>query len=98
MKRLKLLVRFQSGGTPPTTELVYWNGDLPWISPKDMKSLHISDTEDHITEAAVMDSATTAVGEKTALIVVRSGILRHTIPVAVTTRRMAINQDIKALV
>lgn len=35
---------------------------------------------------------------KSILVVVRSGILQHTLPVAITTKNMAINQDLKALI
>jgi type I restriction enzyme S subunit len=97
-QRLKYLVQFVSGGTPDTARLEYWGGTIPWVSPKDMKSMMLIDTEDHITEPALVESATSAVSEGTVLLVVRSGILRHTIPVAVTGSRMAINQDIKGLV
>lgn len=97
-KRLKSCVRFVSGGTPSKEVLAYWQGSIPWVSPKDMKVDVISDTEDHISEAAVEDSATTLVPARTVLVVVRSGILRHSLPVAVTSRPMTINQDIKALV
>lgn len=36
--------------------------------------------------------------ENSVLVVVRSGILKHTLPVCVATRPVAINQDIKALI
>lgn len=96
-KRLKLLFRLMGGGTPSKDHPEYWIGDMPWVSSKDMKADLIIDTEDHISEDAVRDSATNVVPAGTILIVARSGILRHTIPVAITGRRVAINQDIKAV-
>ena len=96
-KRLKYLFSMVSGGTPSKDVLEYWMGDIPWVSPKDMKSESIEDTEDHISEEAVKKSATNRVPSGTLLIVSRSGILRHTIPVAITRRAMALNQDLKAL-
>lgn len=98
VERLKFAFRFISGGTPPTGHFQYWNGSLPWVSPKDMNSLNLEDTQDHITEEAVRKSATNTVPEGAALMVVRSGILRHSIPATVAQRRMAINQDIKGLI
>jgi type I restriction enzyme, S subunit len=65
---------------------------------KDMKSEVIEDSADHITEEAVSASATRMVPAGAVLIVVRSGILRHTIPVAITARPVALNQDMKALI
>ena len=51
-----------------------------------------------ITEKALQESTTNLVPENTIIIVVRSGILQHTLPVAKTKKPMAINQDIKALI
>ncbi len=98
VKKLKFVVSFYGGGTPSKGNFDYWTGDIPWVSPKDMKSEFIMDTEDHITEEAVMESATCLIQPGAVLLVVRSGILRHTIPVAVNVRPVALNQDMKALV
>lgn len=97
-RRLKYLVEFSGGGTPSKAESSFWGGDIPWVSPKDMKSDVIADSADHITEDAVRSSATRIVPEGSVLIVVRSGILRHTIPVAIAGRPVALNQDMKALI
>lgn len=96
-KKLKFVVSFYGGGTPSKGNSDYWTGDIPWVSPKDMKSEFITDTEDHITEEAVKESATRMIHPGAVLLVVRSGILRHTIPVAVNIRPVALNQDMKAL-
>ena len=32
------VVRIQSGSTPSTTEESNWNGNIPWITPKDLSS------------------------------------------------------------
>ena len=85
------------GGTPNKSVAAYWNGEIPWISPKDMKVERVTDAEDHISEAAVVESATRLLPEGSVLVVTRSGILRHTLPVAVTDRAVALNQDLKAL-
>jgi hypothetical protein len=82
LKRLKYLGRFVGGGTPAKENLDYWNGDIPWVSPKDMKGPRVSDSEDHITQAGLEGSSTRLVPARSVLIVFRSGIRRHTIPVA----------------
>ncbi len=97
-KKLKFLFRQTSGGTPAKEIAAYWIGDIPWVSPKDMKCSVISDTEDHISAQAIRESATTLVPRDTLLLVVRSGILRHSIPVALAGCSVTINQDIKALI
>jgi type I restriction enzyme M protein len=86
-----------SGGTPSKQNPDFWKGDIPWVSPKDMKMDFISDAEDHISKAAVEDSATKIVPAGTVLCVVRSGILQHSFPVGLTLVPVAFNQDIIAL-
>ena len=88
----------RSGGTPSTAEEAYWEGDIPWVSAKDMKVLRIKDTEDHISDEAVRASATSLVPRGTVLLVARSGILKRTLPVGLSEREVAINQDIKGLI
>jgi type I restriction enzyme S subunit len=87
------------GGTPSRSIAAYWtNGSIPWVSPKDMKAAIITDTQDHITQAAVTGSATKYVPVGSVLMVVRSGILRHTFPVAVNADQVTVNQDLRALI
>ncbi|MBU2889142.1 N-6 DNA methylase [Celeribacter halophilus] len=86
-----------SGGTPSKANESYWQGDIPWVSPKDMKADVITDTADHISAEAVSNSATSLVPPGTILCVVRSGILKHSFPVAIAGREVAFNQDLVAL-
>jgi len=94
---LKYLCSFYGGGTPSKDNLAFWKGDIPWVSPKDMKTQLLCDTEDHITETAVENSSTQMIEEGSLLIVVRSGILQHTIPVTINKCSVALNQDMKGL-
>ncbi len=95
---IKALGRFYGGGTPSKENAEYWSGQIPWVSPKDMKVNRVSDAEDHISPAAVRESATRLVPVGSLVLVVRSGILQHTIPVATTACEVALNQDMKAFV
>ena len=96
--RLKYLCRFAGGGTPDKGNPKYWNGDIPWVSPKDMQSATIDATEDHITKDGLESSASKLVAPGAVLIVMRSGILRHSIPVAINRVPVALNQDMRALI
>lgn len=96
-RRLKFCVTVTGGGTPNTSTPEYWEGDIPWVSPKDMKLDYITETEDNITELGLAESASSLIPPNRVLVVVRSGILRHTIPVALNKVSVAINQDMKAL-
>jgi len=96
--RLRDMGGFLGGGTPSKSNAAYWKGPLPWVSPKDMKRPYIEDAEDHISMAAVEGSAAKLIPVHSLLYVVRGMILAHSFPVAVATREVAINQDMKALV
>jgi restriction endonuclease S subunit len=63
-----------------------------------MKMSVVIDTEDKITPQAVRESATKLVPAGAVLLVVRSGILMHSIPVALSGRKLTLNQDLKALI
>lgn len=86
------------GGTPAKSHPEYFTGTIPWVSPKDMKSSVISDSIDHITEEAIAHSTTNLVPAYSVLMVIRSGILKHTLPVAINSIPVTINQDMKAFV
>jgi restriction endonuclease S subunit len=62
-----------------------------------MKNDIISDTIDHITDEAIAVSAAPLIPPNSVLIVVRSGILQHTVPIAMNTTEVSINQDMRAL-
>jgi type I restriction enzyme S subunit len=97
LKRVKQIASFAGGGTPDRANLAYWHGDIPWVSPKDMKTELIDDSEEHVTEKGLETSATNLIASNNVLMVVRSGILKHTIPVAINRVPVALNQDMKAL-
>lgn len=92
------VTRRVSGGTPSKQNKSFWIGSIPWVSPKDMKLDVLYDTEDHVSENAIAESATSLIPSGTLLCVVRSGILKHTLPLALTGREMCFNQDIIALI
>jgi type I restriction enzyme S subunit len=96
-KTLGEVCEFRGGGTPSKSIERYWHGDIPWVSPKDMKFDVVSDSIDHISREAIESSATSIIPKDSVLMVVRSGILARTIPIAVTGRDLTINQDLKAL-
>jgi type I restriction enzyme S subunit len=96
--RLDSIARFIGGGTPSKARPEFFAGDIPWVTPKDMKSAEIWDAADHITPEAVHSSTTSLIPIGSILAVVRSGVLKHTFPIAINRVPVAINQDIKALI
>lgn len=94
---LRYSARFLGGATPDKSNPAYWDGVIPWISPKDMKKARIDDAEDHISVEAVRDSPLSIIPPRTVLIVVRGMILAHSLPLAITGAPVTVNQDIKGL-
>ena len=98
LARLDSLVAIVGGGTPSKANPSYFDGVIPWVTPKDMRNGFILDTEDHISQEALENSSSRLVPQNSVLVVVRSGILKHTLPIALNTVPVAINQDMKALI
>jgi len=92
-----LRARFSGGGTPSKDNPDFWNGDIPWVSPKDMKVRRVVATIDNVTESAIKQPSTNLLEKGALLMVVRSGILQHSIPVAINDVPVSLNQDMKAL-
>ncbi|MEJ5156457.1 restriction endonuclease subunit S [Gluconobacter wancherniae] len=90
--------KWTGGGTPSKANDSFWmGGTIPWVSPKDMTSGKICDTEDHITPEAIKNSATRLYPSGSVMIVTRSGILRKKLPVAIAESPVTVNQDLKVL-
>ena len=94
----ELCENIMGGGTPSKSKPEYFEGTIPWVSPKDMKSLFVLDSQDHITEDAVNNSSAKKIKSDSILMVIRSGILKHTLPVAMNKVEVTINQDMKAFI
>lgn len=95
--RLKTLGKLKGGGTPSKARDDFWNGNIAWVSPKDMKIDYIAEAQMRISEAAIADSAANLIEVGSVLFVVRGMILAHSFPVAISRAPLAINQDMKAL-
>ncbi len=91
------LSRSVGGGTPSKSDPAFWtNGAIPWVSPKDMKKFNITSSEDTLTEKAL--DRVSLIPSDSILIVVRSGILSRTLPIALNKIPVTINQDMRAFV
>ena len=74
----------------------YENGSIPWITSQDVKSQRLDKTTTLITDKGAAELNLYPVGSL--VVVVRSGILRHTLPVAELQKPMTVNQDIRVIV
>lgn len=86
------------GGTPSKKNKEYFTGSIPWISSKDMKEFWITDSKDHITQEAIENSSAKLIPAYSVIMVIRSGILKHTLPIAVNKVMITVNQDLKAFI
>jgi len=91
------LGEIRGGGTPSKRNSAFWGGQVPWVSPKDMKRDLIGESRDYVTDAAVAGSSVKRIPPGSVLMVVRGMILAHSFPTALTTAEVTINQDMKAL-
>jgi type I restriction enzyme S subunit len=62
-----------------------------------MRDVYIWDTEEHITEEAIRRSATKLVPTNSVLVVVKSKVLMHRLPLAVAKVPLCHGQDIKSI-
>ena len=92
--RLSSFGVFSSGKTPSMSNPQFWNGNIPWVTSKDMKRPVITDSEMHISELAA--STMQLYPTDTLLLVARSGILKRLLPLCKLGIDSTINQDIKA--
>lgn len=93
--KVRDLFKSFSGGTPSRENAEYWNGNIPWLSSGDIKSDRIGAASELITESGLNHSSAKLCRPGSVVVVVRSGILKHTLPVAILEKEAAINQDIK---
>ena len=91
--RFSQIATFAGGKTPPTSNRNLWDGTINWATSKDMKSKYINSTITKISDSGAKQMQ--FFQPKTLLMVVRSGILRHTFPIAILRQESTVNQDIK---
>ena len=93
---LEDIVSFGGGKTPSMDNREYWdNGKHLWVTSKDMKCSHITNSLMKITDKAL--EGMTLYEKGTLLMVTRSGILRHTLPLSILEKPATVNQDLKII-
>ena len=88
-----ILLTIIGGGTPSKAIPEYYQGDIPWMSVKDMNKHTLTDTIDHITNDAVENSSTNIIPAGTPIIATRMSLGK----IVTASFDSAINQDLKAL-
>src|SRR5262249_48328530 len=88
------LCEIWSGKTPQKSVAEYWQGDIPWVSDKDLKLPAIDDAIDHVSAEGVATGSRLAPAGAVLLLVRGMGLAKD-LPVATITRPMAFNQNVK---
>ena len=98
-KRIEdLCLEIIGGGTPSMKHPEYYGGSIPFIKSGDVKSQVVTNGNLSITKEGLKRSSAKLAPMHSILVVTRSGILKHTLPIAIAGCSVAINQDLKALV
>lgn len=87
------LLMIVGGGTPSKAIPEYYQGNIPWMSVKDMNKHTLTDTVDHITPDAVKNSSTNIIPAGIPIIATRMSLGK----IVTASFDSAINQDLKAL-
>jgi len=88
--------KWSSGGTPSKDNDEYWNGDIPLISGASMHTHKFFESDVNITELGLKKGSKLA-PKDSILILVRGSMLFNKIPMGLTLRDVAFNQDVKCI-
>ena len=89
---IESLTRLIGGGTPKTSILSYWDGDIPWFSVVDAPApsdVYVIDTERRITQEGLNNSSTSILPVGTTIISARGTVGKC----AMVGKPMAMNQS-----
>ncbi len=85
------------GGTPSTEKKEYWDGNIPWLTPRDLtgyKKIYISKGARNISELGLQNSSTKILPKGSVLITSRAPIGY----VAIAANSLCTNQGFKSLI
>lgn len=95
-KKLKEVVSPSGGHTPSMNDESFWNsGSNIWLTSKDVKSDYLLDSEIKVSDKALQNLKQYPANNM--VLVARSGILKHSLPLALVRVPFTINQDLKVL-
>ena len=95
--KLSEIGQIVAGGTPKTKIEEYWNGDVPWITPKDLSShagMYISRGERNISQVGLDNSSAKLLPKGTVLFTSRAPIGY----VAIARNEVTTNQGFKSII
>ncbi|NIJ35995.1 type I restriction enzyme S subunit [Sphingopyxis panaciterrae] len=93
-KRLGEIAQIVGGGTPDTTEPSYWDGDIPWFTPTEIKSKYLDDSERKLTLAGLNQSSAKLLPIGTLLLSTRANVG----DVGIARKECSTNQGFQAMI
>ncbi|OQP61240.1 hypothetical protein A3860_05880 [Niastella vici] len=98
VKKIKQLGKIESGGTPDTKIVEYWDGQIDWITPTDITGLNgyrfIEHTQRKITNAGLKNSSATLIPANSVIICTRATIG----DCAINLKPITTNQGFKTII
>ncbi len=88
------VIQISGGGTPKTSEPSFWNGNIPFFTPKDAESPFAFTTEKTLTEEGLNNCSSILYPEWTTFITARGTVGK----ISLAGRAMAMNQSCYALI
>ncbi len=94
IKNIKNIAKVVGGGTPSTTNNKYWNGDINWFTPTEIKFDIVSESLRKISDLGLQKSSATLLPKDTILLTTRATIGE----VAIAQEECTTNQGFQSLV
>src|SRR5690625_469620 len=94
VKRVKSVADVIGGGTPSTTEVKYWNGNINWFRPSEIKGKFVYKSERKISKAGLKNSSAKELPIGTILLTTRATIGEASLSTEISTT----NQGFQSLV
>src|SRR5690606_37272247 len=97
VKTIHTIAEVVGGGTPSTKNPAYWDGDIPWITPRDLSNFrfrYIEKGERNITKEGLQNSSARLVPEGTILLTTRAPVGY----LAISKKEVSTNQGFRNLI
>jgi len=94
LKKLREVCEVIGGGTPETNKSEYWNGEIQWFTPTEIKNNHVSKSERTITLLGLKNSSAKMLPKGTILLTTRATIGEA----AIALEKCTTNQGFQSLV
>jgi len=88
------ICKIVGGGTPSKSNPMFYEGEIPWATVRDMKKDIIQNTQYKINKEAIIKSSTNIIPKENVVIATRVGLGK----VCILKNDTAINQDLKGII